>query len=281
MIPLAERWEAGVDGVLRDAAVPWHVTRLGARAEYHFMPDPPRTGAAQWANTDPELERFLHLWAMNRHVLMTPFHNMALMSPATTEADVDRHTAVFAAGDRGALRVTEAPRIRLRDVTLADADLLDAWSADPVLGGEFNDFGLEPRPIDREALRRGPLRNERNGQLIVERIADLRAARDRRLAQGRLRAGHGIRGLEHRDRARCPTHAARATAPRRRRSSRSFLFAQTPMNRIEAQTDVENIAEQRSLEKAGFRREGVARGSQFRAGGYHDLVVYSRLRDDP
>src|SRR6478672_2496359 len=96
MIPLAQRWEAGVDGVLRGAGVPWHVTRLGARAEYHFMPDPPRTGAAQWANTDPELERFLHLWAMNRHVLMTPFHNMALMSPATSEPDVDRHTAVFA-----------------------------------------------------------------------------------------------------------------------------------------------------------------------------------------
>ena len=77
--------------------VPWHVTRLGARAEYHFMPDPPRTGAEQWANADPELERFLHLWAMNRRVLMTPFHNMALMSPATTEADVDRHTEVFEA----------------------------------------------------------------------------------------------------------------------------------------------------------------------------------------
>jgi glutamate-1-semialdehyde 2,1-aminomutase len=96
MIPLAERWEAGVNGVLHERGVPWHVTRLGARAEYHFMPDPPRTGAEQWANSDPDLERFLHLWAMNRRVLMTPFHNMALMSPATTEADVDRHTAAFA-----------------------------------------------------------------------------------------------------------------------------------------------------------------------------------------
>jgi len=95
MIPLAERWEAGVDSVLRERAIPWHVTRLGARAEYHFMPEPPRTGAEQWANADPDLERFLHLWAMNRGVLMTPFHNMALMSPATTEADVDRHTTVF------------------------------------------------------------------------------------------------------------------------------------------------------------------------------------------
>jgi glutamate-1-semialdehyde 2,1-aminomutase len=95
MIPLAERWEAGVRDAIAAAGVPWHVTRLGARAEYHFMADPPRTGAEQWANADPELERFLHLWAMNRRILMTPFHNMALMSPATTTDDVDRHTAVF------------------------------------------------------------------------------------------------------------------------------------------------------------------------------------------
>jgi len=97
MLPLGARWAAGVDDVVRRHHVPWHVTRLGARAEYHFMPEPPRTGAEQAANADPELERFLHLWAMNRRILMTPFHNMALMSPATTEADVDRHTEAFEA----------------------------------------------------------------------------------------------------------------------------------------------------------------------------------------
>ena len=96
MIPLAERWERGVADVLASRGVPWHVTRLGARAEYHFMPDPPRTGAEQAAHADYELERFLHLYAMNRRILMTPFHNMALMSPVTTAADVDRHTEVFA-----------------------------------------------------------------------------------------------------------------------------------------------------------------------------------------
>jgi glutamate-1-semialdehyde 2,1-aminomutase len=95
MIPLSERWTAGVDDAIRSRGVPWHVTRLGARAEYHFMPDPPRTGREQWDHSDPELERFLHLYVLNRGVLMTPFHNMALMSPATTEADVDRHTEVF------------------------------------------------------------------------------------------------------------------------------------------------------------------------------------------
>ncbi len=97
MIPLAERFEAGVAGVLAAHDVPWHVTRLGARCEYHFMPELPRNGSDQAAHDDSDLARFLHLWAMNRGVLMTPFHNMALMSPATTEADVDRHTEVFEA----------------------------------------------------------------------------------------------------------------------------------------------------------------------------------------
>ena len=95
MIPLAERWEAGVNDVLARHDVPWHVTRLGARAEYHFMATKPRNGREQWDHADPALEEFLHLWALNRGILMTPFHNMALMSPATTEADVDRHTEVF------------------------------------------------------------------------------------------------------------------------------------------------------------------------------------------
>jgi glutamate-1-semialdehyde 2,1-aminomutase len=97
MIPLAERWERGVADSIAAEGAPWNVTRLGARAEYHFMPRPARDGAEQISNADVELERFLHLWALNRGILMTPFHNMALMSPATTEADVDRHTAVFAA----------------------------------------------------------------------------------------------------------------------------------------------------------------------------------------
>jgi len=96
MIPLAERWEAGVNEVIASRGVPWHVTRLGARAEYHFMPTLPRDGAEQAAHADPALERFLHLFVMNRGVLMTPFHNMALMSPVTMAADVDRHTEVFA-----------------------------------------------------------------------------------------------------------------------------------------------------------------------------------------
>ena len=97
MIPLAERWERGANEAIQRHGAPWSVTRLGARAEYHFMPEPPRDGADQIAHADVDLERLLHLWVMNRGVLMTPFHNMALMSPATTEDDVDRHTEAFEA----------------------------------------------------------------------------------------------------------------------------------------------------------------------------------------
>ena len=93
-MPLAERFTAGVAGVIEAHGLPWHVQRLGCRAEYWFCPPPP-DGAAAAAAVDEELEGFLHLWCLNRGVLLTPFHNMALFCPAHTEADVDRHTEVF------------------------------------------------------------------------------------------------------------------------------------------------------------------------------------------
>jgi glutamate-1-semialdehyde 2,1-aminomutase len=95
MVSSAERFERGVQGVIDAFAVPWHVARLGCRVEYKFRPTPPRNGSEAAAAEDPGLDRFLHLFALNRGVLMTPFHNMALMSPATTDEDVDRHTEVF------------------------------------------------------------------------------------------------------------------------------------------------------------------------------------------
>jgi glutamate-1-semialdehyde 2,1-aminomutase len=95
MIPLAERWTAGVERGIADSGLPWHVTRLGCRAEYLFGPNHPRTGTEANAAGDMQLERYMHLYALNRGILLTPFHNMALVSPATTEADVDRHTQVF------------------------------------------------------------------------------------------------------------------------------------------------------------------------------------------
>jgi glutamate-1-semialdehyde 2,1-aminomutase len=94
-IPLARRFCEGLEGVFAARGIDWHVTQLGCRAEYRFDPAPPRDGTSAHLSSDPGLERYLHLYTLNRGVLITPFHNMALMSPATTEADVDRHTEVF------------------------------------------------------------------------------------------------------------------------------------------------------------------------------------------
>ena len=96
MIALGERFERGVQAAIDEHGLPWHVTRLGARVEYLFRAERPVTGSDAAAGIDPLLDRLIHLYALNRGVLLTPFHNMALMSPATTEADVDRHTEVFA-----------------------------------------------------------------------------------------------------------------------------------------------------------------------------------------
>jgi glutamate-1-semialdehyde 2,1-aminomutase len=93
--PLASRFVAGVESALERHRAEWHVAQLGCRAEYRFSPEPPRDGAAAAALGDERLERFLHLYALNRGVLITPFHNMALMCPATRPEQVDLHTEVF------------------------------------------------------------------------------------------------------------------------------------------------------------------------------------------
>jgi glutamate-1-semialdehyde 2,1-aminomutase len=95
MIPLAIRWAEGVKNVIDEYQLPWVVNRLGCRAEYWFCEQTPRNGGDAETAVDFDLDRYMHLAALNRGILMTPFHNMSLMSPATTEADVDYHTKIF------------------------------------------------------------------------------------------------------------------------------------------------------------------------------------------
>ncbi len=93
-IPLASRWAAGVESACFDHDLPWHVQQLGCRVEYWFS-SPPQNGAEAAAAVNPQLEQFLHLFALNRGVLLTPFHNMALISSFHSSQDVDLHSAVF------------------------------------------------------------------------------------------------------------------------------------------------------------------------------------------
>ena len=94
-IQLQERFTEGVESVIKEFDLPWIVKRLGNRSEYWFRPTPPKNGGEAHAAVDPELDRYMHLFALNRGILMTPFHNMALISAETTQEDVDYHTKVF------------------------------------------------------------------------------------------------------------------------------------------------------------------------------------------
>lgn len=100
MTARARQFADGVAGVIDRYGLPWSVTRLGARAEYRFARPAPRTGTEAAAADDPALDDYLHTFMANRGVLLTPFHNMALMCPATTQADVDLHTELFGAAVR-------------------------------------------------------------------------------------------------------------------------------------------------------------------------------------
>jgi glutamate-1-semialdehyde 2,1-aminomutase len=94
-IALQEKFTEGVESVIREYDLPWIVKRLGNRSEYWFRPTPPKNGGEAAAAIDHELDRYMHLYMLNRGILMTPFHNMALISPETSQADVDYHTHVF------------------------------------------------------------------------------------------------------------------------------------------------------------------------------------------
>ena len=94
-ITLQEQFTAGVESVIKEFELPWIVKQLGNRSEYWFKPTSPRNGGEAFAAIDHELDRYMHLFALNRGILMTPFHNMALISPDITKADVGYHTKVF------------------------------------------------------------------------------------------------------------------------------------------------------------------------------------------
>jgi glutamate-1-semialdehyde 2,1-aminomutase len=94
-IKLQERFTEGVESVIKEFNLPWIVKRLGTRSEYWFHPTPPKNGGEAASSIDHELDRYMHLYALNRGILMTPFHNMALISPDITEPDVDYHTQIF------------------------------------------------------------------------------------------------------------------------------------------------------------------------------------------
>jgi RimJ/RimL family protein N-acetyltransferase len=164
--------------------------------------------------------------------------------------------------------------IRLRPVVEADLDLLELLYADPEEASEYGFFGYRNPGTLRRGFEKGFL-TESGGRLAVVLGDELAGEVSwHAVAQGPGSTSWNIGiGLLAEQRGKgCGTRAQRLLA--------EYLFSYTQVNRIEAGTEITNLAEQRALEKAGFTREGVLRGSCFRAGAWRDMVSYSILRAD-
>jgi RimJ/RimL family protein N-acetyltransferase len=168
--------------------------------------------------------------------------------------------------------------VRLVDVTPTDVPLLEELRRGEA--GGFNDLGQERKAIEPDAWVDGRLRNDRRGTFFVERTSDgaiVGTIGYHRVTYGPDQDSRAWNiGIEL-----VPEGRGLGLGTEAQRILAAWLFDTTSVNRVEASTDVENAAEARSLEKAGFTREGITRGAQYRAGAHHDLVVFSKLRSDP
>jgi RimJ/RimL family protein N-acetyltransferase len=165
-------------------------------------------------------------------------------------------------------------RTRLRPARPDEAELLLRWRATPT--SEYDDFTGGPVPSSHDT--RPQHAPAGLGELVVTDGRDvlLGSVSWHEVSYGPNRGSTAYNiGISLRPEARGSGHGSRA-----QRMLADYLFTTFPVHRVEASTDVTNLREQRSLEKAGFTREGILRGAQWRSGGYHDLVSYACLRGE-
>ena len=173
----------------------------------------------------------------------------------------------------------ETNPVRLRPATLEDVDLLTLWQSSTFYSGEFNDFGLKSRSPIRDSIKKNGLIGESGGTMIVvERAADDKPIGT--VSWHEVRHGPNPESFAWNiGIALIPEARGRGFGGPAQGLLAQYLFATTSANRVEASTDIENVAEQRALEKAGFTRDGVLKGAQYRAGKWHDIALYSVVRD--
>jgi RimJ/RimL family protein N-acetyltransferase len=168
--------------------------------------------------------------------------------------------------------------LRLRPVRRADLDTLERWSADPEAQGRYNWFGFTPEGQLRRRFDEDGLLGQDRGNLLVE-LDDGTLAGDVSWLAVHHGPNPGSRAFNV-GIALLPEHRGHGHGAEAQRQLAAYLFAHTTVERLEASTDVDNLAEQRALERAGFTREGILRHAQFREGEFRDMVLYSRLRGD-
>lgn len=172
----------------------------------------------------------------------------------------------------------QGQKIRLRIVTPTDLALLETWENDLSVQSKYGSFGLRPSGLLERGFAEDGLLNAQRGNLLIvthdETIVGSVSYHQARYGpnEGSTAYNIGISiAAEQRGRG-YGTEAQKLLA--------DYLFSTYPIMRVEASTDVENIPEQRALEKAGFTREGIVRQAQWRTGSWHDLVLYSKLRGE-
>jgi aminoglycoside 6'-N-acetyltransferase len=168
--------------------------------------------------------------------------------------------------------------IDLRSVAEGDLPLLEAWDADPKYAGDYNNFGLRPFGQTRRAFAEHGFLSDDNGKLlIVAKENDPVGTVGYRI----VKHGGGLANRVYEIGVTvAPSQRGRGYGAEAQRLLVDYLFATYPIARVQATTDVTNLPEQRALERAGFSREGILRQAQFRAGGWHDMVMYSKLRGE-
>ena len=170
-------------------------------------------------------------------------------------------------------------KVYLRPFTRADLPLFEQWSNDPAYQSEYNAFGLVRSGHLEEGFNKGGLLDDRQGMLVVVARQGNRVAGDVSYHQVRYGPNEGSLAFNI-GITIAPEHRGKGYGVEAQQLLAAYLFATYPVMRVEAQTDVANLAEQRALEKAGFTREGTLRKAQWRGGDWHDLVVYSKIRGE-
>jgi RimJ/RimL family protein N-acetyltransferase len=169
--------------------------------------------------------------------------------------------------------------VYLRPFTRADLDRFDRWANDMTHNSEYNTFGLIRSGSLESGFNHAGLIDSQQGMLVVALKADDAIAGDVSYHQVRYGPNEGSIAYNI-GITLAPSYRGKGYGVEAQRLLAAYLFATYPVMRVEASTDVTNIAEQRALEKAGFTREGIARKAQWRLGEWHDLVVYSKLRGE-
>lgn len=172
----------------------------------------------------------------------------------------------------------EGKKVRIRPVRYDDLETLESWVNKVEIHGAFNDFGFEGHQSMESAFQKEGLINDRQATIIIETLdGQIVGGMSYYLTPYGPKVPHQVYGIGlHIN----PEHRGKGYGTEAQWLLAEYLFNTYPIIRVEAGTDVENVAEQRSLEKAGFTREGVMRKAQWRHGDWHDLVLYSKLRGE-